>query len=93
MAAIDPTPVSGFEDGQTLYVRGSGGAESLVDVPTLGTQRREQFDGLLAAGLYVVLDDAPEVDESGAYVAPGDRKKTRRGAAASTDDAAPKAEA
>lgn len=81
-----------FEDGQTVYVRGEGGAESLVDVPASGTQRREQFEGLLATGRYILLDESPEVDDSGAYVPVGDRKKTRRGAAPAADET-PKAEA
>lgn len=46
-----------YNAGDTLTVKGSGGAISQVDVPADGTHRREQFDEMVRKGEYTILND------------------------------------
>lgn len=50
--------------GDTITVRGEGGAVSQIDVPPDGTVQRELLDDLIRTGKYVVLHGpSPDVDE------------------------------
>lgn len=51
----------GLEDGQTIRVRGEGGAEFDVDIPKAGGVQRELLDDALLKGrLSIVAGEAPE---------------------------------
>ncbi len=61
--------VPDLEDGQTILVRGEGGAESLLDVPPSGSFRREHFTEFVQSGRLTIVDVAPKVDDDGQLVA------------------------
>ena len=50
--------------GDTLRVRGEGGAEFDLDVPEDGTERRSIFDAQIASGFLTVLG-APSAEQGG----------------------------